>query len=195
MSITKDFFVACSYELYAGPNEVRDFIEQATPESPMQYMHGIGMMLSAFEQKLDGLKEGDSFDFELTPENGYGERFSDRVVPLDRKIFCVEDGKFDEEHVFMGARVPMQTVDGQRIEGQVIEMNDEKITLDFNHPLSGMYLHFTGKILEAHPATDEERAEIEALLQPHGNSCGFGCGCHDDAEESGCEGGCCGGCH
>ena len=55
MSITKDYFVSCSYDLYAGPNEVRDFIEQATPESPMQYLHGIGMMLPAFEQELEGL--------------------------------------------------------------------------------------------------------------------------------------------
>ena len=184
MSITKDYFVSCSYDLYAGPNEVRDFIEQATPESPMQYLHGIGMMLPAFEQKLEGLKEGETFDFELTPENGYGERFSDRVVPLDYKIFCDEDGKFDEEHVFVGARVPMQTADGQRIEGQVVDMNNEKVTLDFNHPLAGMHLHFSGKILEAH---------VEALLHPHGGSCG--CGCHDEDGEGGCEGGCCGGCH
>lgn len=189
MAITKDHFVACSYDLYAGRNEVRDLIEQATPESPMQYMHGIGMMIPAFESKLEGLNEGDTFDFELSPAEAYGEVFPDRIVPLDKSIFVNDEGVFDAQNVVVGARLPMMTEDQTHIEGLVTEITDDKVTLDFNHPLAGMHLHFEGKVLQAHPATDEEREEIEALLQPQ-HSCGCDCGCHDDEEGGSCD---CGG--
>lgn len=201
MSINKEHFVECSYDLYAGIGNERNMVEQATKESPMQYMHGIGMMIPAFEEKLNGLSMGDKFDFELTPDIAYGERRDDLVLSLDRQVFCNEEGEFDSENVIEGNMLPMMTADGQRVEGLVHEITSDKVVMDFNHPMAGMTLHFVGEILQEHPATEEDRKRIEAMMNPQE---GCGCGCHDGGDAScGCHsgeevsGGCCssqGGC-
>lgn len=194
MAIKDNHFVSCRYDLYAGSGDERNLVEQATAESPMQYMHGIGMMLPEFEKQLAELNAGDKFDFELTPEQSYGERREDLLLELDREVFTNDEGEFDSENVYEGNVLPMMTSDGQRIQGMVIEVTDAKIKMDFNHPMAGMHLHFEGEILEEHLASREEHERIQAMLQPQG---GCGCGCHDEGSEGGCcsSGGCSGGCH
>ncbi len=195
MAINKEHFVECCYDLYAGVGDERDMVEQATKESPMQYLHGVGMMIPAFEERLEGLSMGDKFDFELTPEAAYGARREDLLLSLDREVFCNEEGEFDSENVMVGNMLPMMTADGQRVEGLVQEVNEEKVIMDFNHPMAGMTLHFVGEVLQERPATDEDRRRIEAMSSPQG---GCGCGCHDEGDSAGgccSHGGCSGGCH
>ena len=107
-------------------------------------------------------------------------------MTLDKNLFYNGDDEFDSEHVYEGAIVPMRTTDGQIVNAQVIEITDDKVTIDLNHPLAGKDLHFVGMLLEARPATDEE-------LQRLTSGC---CGCHGGCEGGGCEGGGCegGGC-
>lgn len=77
------------------------------------------------------------------------------IVVLDKKIFEVE-GKIDKEMIQMGKVIPMQNEQGQPLTGLVIGIADDKITMDFNHPLAGQNLHFTGEIIEIRKATEEE---------------------------------------
>ncbi len=62
----------------------------------------------------------------------------------------------------------MMTADGYRINGLVTKVTDDKVTLDFNHPLAGKDVRFKGKIITVRDATPEE-------LQPQ-HHCGCGCG-------------------
>ncbi len=200
MAIQNDHFVQCCYDLYAGYGEERNLVEQATPETPLQYQQGIGMMIPAFEAQLAGLSKGDKFDFELSPENAYGERREDLCLELDKAVFTKPDGQFDSENVYEGNVLPMMTADQQRVEGMVIEVNEEKVKMDFNHPMAGMHLHFEGQVIEERPATEDDMMLIQAMLHPQGGGCGGGCGCGSDGghdEGGGCcsSGGCGGGCH
>ena len=69
----------------------------------------------------------------------------------------------------------MMSSNGQRLNGLVLEVNDESVKMDFNHPLAGEDLFFAGKVLEVREASDEEVAQI---LSGGG---GCGCGCSDDS--------------
>jgi FKBP-type peptidyl-prolyl cis-trans isomerase SlyD len=87
--------------------------------------------------------------------------------------------------------------DGQRMNGLVVEVKDEAVTSDLNHPYAGMGLAFEGKELSMHDATKEE---IQALINIITGQGGCGCGC--DSCGGGCDGcgdhdgGCdCGHCH
>ena len=103
------------------------------------------MMLPAFEKQLFGLKAGDKFDFVLKCEDAYGEPSEEAVQELPREIFVDSEGKLDAL-VVEGATLPLHTPDGQIIRGSVLEIKDEVVVFDFNHPLAGEDLHFIGTI-------------------------------------------------
>ena len=176
MKISTNKFVALSYDLTVGEGEERELMEKATAETPLEFIFGTDSMLQAFEKNIDGLAEGDSFDFTLTPEEAYGEYDDDHVVDLPRNIF-EQDGVLNEEVIFEGNTVPMMDTNGNRLNGSVVEVKEDVIKMDFNHPLAGETLNFSGKVLTVRESTPEE---ITALFAPQGGGCGCGsgCGCH-----------------
>lgn len=181
MKISTNKFVALSYDLNVGEGEERELMERATAETPLEFIYGTNSMLEAFEKNIDGLAEGDSFDFVLTPDEAYGEYDDDAVVDLPRNIF-EQDGKLNEEVIFEGNMVPMMDTNGNRLNGSVVEVKDDVIKMDFNHPLAGETLNFSGKVLNVRESTPEE---IAALFAPQGGcGCGPGCGCGDGEEDS-----------
>jgi FKBP-type peptidyl-prolyl cis-trans isomerase SlyD len=177
MNVSVNKMVTLSYVLKAGGNE-GDVIEQTPAESPLKFVFGLGQMLPAFESNLTGLKQGDDFEMTLEAQDAYGELDEDAFVELSKEIFLI-DGVFDEERFRPGNQVPMQTSSGQRLNGTILEVNNESIKMDFNHPLGGTNLHFTGKIIEVRDATEEE-------LMPSGCGCGCSCDSDDCSTDSGC---------
>ena len=181
MTIAPNKFVACQYELYVGNENERTLMEETTPDRPLEYIQGMGMMLPAFEKQLLGLKV-------LKCEDAYGQPEAEAVQALPREIFLDASGQLDEL-VVEGATLPMHTPDGQVVRGSVVEIKEDVVVLDFNHPLAGEDLHFIGSISEVHEATAEE---IEQFFGGH-DGCGCGCGHdHEEGEEKqhGCGGGC-----
>lgn len=172
MKIAKDAMVALQYELYGADNG--DLIEKTKEEEPFVFVFGQGTMLEAFEAQLKDLEVGNTFDFTLKPEEAYGEFNEDAVQNLDINIFKGEDGKVDTNIIKQGNVVPLMTQDGQRLQAVVMEVSEDKVKMDFNHPLAGETLHFKGKVEEVRKATE---AELSAMQ---------GCGC-----EGGGEGNCC----
>lgn len=193
MKISKNKFVSVIYDLHVGEGDERELMERATKEQPLNFIFGIGSMLPDFEQHLSGLDQGAKFAFSLTPDKAYGEHEESHVVELPKHLFEV-DGKFDDEHIKEGATVPMMNSNGERMNGSVLEVKDDLVVMDFNHPLAGETLHFSGEVIDVHEPTDEEIAEMNKLM-----SGGCGGGCHS-CDDDGCGdhdygGGCGGGCH
>lgn len=190
MSISANKYVTCTYELYAGTDDERELVEAATMERPLEYVHGMGMMLPEFEKQLFGLHSGDKFDFVLTAEQGYGELSDENILELSREIFLNEEGQFDTEMVFEGNVLPMYTPEGHTVQGTVLEVKADTVLMDFNHPLAGKSLHFIGQVVDEHEATAEE---LQHFIGGHGGGCGCSSGDDQDGQGgcSGCSGGCC----
>lgn len=186
MKISPNKFVSLSYDLNVGEGDEKELMEKATPEQPLEFIFGTNSMLEAFEKNVDGLVQGDSFDFVLTPDQAYGEYDDDHLVDLPKNIFEV-DGKMDESVVFEGNTIPMMDSNGNRLNGSVVSVSDDVVKMDFNHPLAGETLHFTGNVLSVREASAEE---IAALFAPQGGGCGSGCGCGSSDDSEGCGSGC-----
>jgi FKBP-type peptidyl-prolyl cis-trans isomerase SlyD len=197
MKIGKNKMVSLTYDLhYDDVNG--EMIEQATSEKPLSFVFGSGLMLPKFESYLEGLESGNPFEISLQDVDAYGELDENAIVDLPKHIFFI-DGEFDEEMVAEGNTVPMMSTSGQRLNGLVLEITDDTVKMDFNHPLAGESLFFKGAILEVREATDEE---IAATLGGGGCGCGSG-GCNsggcgdDDCGDGSCntdKGGCGCGC-
>jgi FKBP-type peptidyl-prolyl cis-trans isomerase SlyD len=192
MNISINKMVTLSYVLRAESKD-GEIIEQTSPENPLKFVFGAGSMLPQFESNLTGKTQGEDFEMLLSAQNAYGEVDEEAIVELPKDIFVI-DGNFDEERFQSGAVVPMQSADGRRMNGTILEIVDDIIRMDFNHPLAGLDLYFTGNIIEVREATEEE------LAPAMGCGCGSGgCGSHNHDDDHGCSdsgcgcssGGCC----
>lgn len=187
--------IAVAYKLYTVENGEKNLEEEAPAENPFRFLSGFGMTIPGFEAAIAPLNVGDTFDFVVPKAEAYGEYFEDHILDLDKAMFCI-DGKFDDKNIYVDAIVPLQNEDGVRFMGHVLEISDDKVKMDLNHPLAGLDLNFVGTVVESREATN---GEIQAMINhmSGGGHCGGGCsGCGGGGCEGGCgdNGGCEGGC-
>lgn len=179
MKIEREKFVAISYTLTVD-GQIAD---QATKEQPLEFVHGIGLLLPKFEEYLLGLEPGDKYSFTLSPEEGYGVKNDQMIIDIPKAAFEIE-GQIEEGLLTIGNRIPMMTQMGQPVIGIVVEVAELTVKMDFNHPMADKTLNFEGEVVVVRDATDDD--------YPH--SCGCGCegdcGCEGNCDE-GCEGGHC----
>ncbi len=135
-----------------------DLVDQATIEKPFAFIHGIGTTLPAFDAGLVGKEAGESFEFSIDSANGYGEHDSQKIQNLDRGIFA----EAPEGTLTVGNTLPMQYNDpgnssgAQTIYGTIAELTENAVKMDFNHPLAGQNLNFSGTIIGVRKATSVE---------------------------------------
>jgi FKBP-type peptidyl-prolyl cis-trans isomerase SlyD len=154
MKIGKDKVVTLTYVLRYNDNN-GDIIQEVKEDRPFVHLFGNGTLLPKFEANLDGKSPDDEFAFGLEPEDGYGAFTDEAIIELDMSIF-EKDGKVDDELVKVGNMITMQDQEGNPIDGRVLEIKTDKVVMDFNHPLAGKKLHFSGKIIDVRDATDDE---------------------------------------
>ena len=106
--------------------------------------------LEQYASKLLGKEAGDTFSVTVEPEQGYGERHDDLMQAVPKSMF---EGM--EIEVGMQFRA---TTDAGDQSVMIIEIQDEDVIVDGNHPLSGITLHFDVEVLEVRDATEEELA-------------------------------------
>lgn len=184
-------YISVSYRLYVDNEDGKVIVEEMKEDQPFAFITGFGITLEDFEKELEKMETGEEFDFTLPKERAYGEYEEGHVIDLDKSIFSINN-HFDQEHVFKGATVPLQNEDGNYFMGRVLDITDDKVKMDLNHPLAGKDLNFKGHVVENREATNDE---IQSLLN-HMSGGGCGCGCHDCGDD--CGDGCgddCGHCH
>ena len=194
LEIGKYKMVTLTYDLRVD-DEQGEMVEQATEAQPLEFLYGAGVMLPKFESHLAGLRQGEPFTIKLNKTDAYGEVNREAIVELPKHVFLV-DGNFDAELIKVGNTVPMMSSNGQRLNGLVLEVSDDIVKMDFNHPLAGEDLYFAGTVLNVREASDEEVAQIlsgggcgcgsgscstsscdDGSCDPNENSGGCGCGC------------------
>ena len=170
MSISEHSVVTLDFTVTNIDGEILDTTED---KQPLEYLHGTGYLVSGLEAVLEGKAVGEDFDVTLSPEQAYGERD-------DSLIQSVPGELFDGMEVAEGDTFVAETDDGHR-PVTIIEVSEETVVVDGNHPLAGMTLTFKGVVRAIRAATEEE---LE-----HGHVHGE----HDhDHDEHDHEGGCCG---
>jgi FKBP-type peptidyl-prolyl cis-trans isomerase SlyD len=143
MKIEKNSRVKLAYTLkYDGANG--EIIEQVSAENPLEATIGEEDLLEKFEEKILGLKKNDTFEITLSPENAYGNYDEEGIVSIP-KAELMEDVEGVE--ISEGEIVPIITDDDEEMEAVVLEIDGDIVTLDFNHPLAGETLYFSGKVV------------------------------------------------
>jgi FKBP-type peptidyl-prolyl cis-trans isomerase SlyD len=150
MNIKQNSVVALTYDLYTTENDQEIFVEKADEQNPLVFLYGQGMMLPKFEENLSGLAPGDTYDFELSAADAYGEKDETAITDLPIDMFSGMDTPQ------IDSVLPLQDNQGNQFRAKVTSVTNEAVTVDLNHPMAGQDLHFIGKILEVRDATPEE---------------------------------------
>lgn len=174
--------ISVAYELFAVDSLGRHLFERVPADKPLTFITGFGIMLSDFEDTLAGLNAGENFNFTIESDKAYGDYDDERVLELDREMFTI-DGKFDRERIYIDAIVPLMNQEGDRFMARVLDIRDNTVVVDLNHPLAGKALNFVGSVVESRQATEEEVHDL--ILQLTGSGCGGCGGCGDGSGECG----------
>lgn len=134
---------------YAVSDSEGTLIDSSYDHQPLAIIQGTGYLIPGLETALNGHKVGDKFEVSVEAKDAYGQREDGFVQTVPKSLF---EG-IDELEV--GTQLRASTDEGEQTV-IVIDMNDDEITVDGNHPLAGLDLQFDVEILEVRDATEEE---------------------------------------
>ena len=120
-----------------------ELIDSNFDTQPATFILGDGNLLPGFEAPLQGLKAGDHGEFVISPENEFGQRNPENMQQIARD-------NFDQESLNIGNVFSFQNGEGE-LPGVVIEISDDLVSVDFNHPLAGRSIIFKVEIVEVSP--------------------------------------------
>jgi len=147
MKVGKDKVVLMHYTL---KNDAGDVIDSSDGADPLPFLQGHGNIIPGLESALEGSKVGDKLDVSIKPEEGYGERMQDAIQEIPSSALQGVD------EVKVGMQLQSQDKDGNAFLVSVTKIEDDKITVDGNHPLAGQTLHFSVSIESIRKAEAEE---------------------------------------
>ena len=131
--------VRVNYTLTLSDGSIADTSEG---RAPLEFTLGAGEVVPGFDRGVTGLQVGESAEFTLTPEEGYGEPRPDLVLELPR------NPEQEEQEIEVGDTVYLAGPGNIPIPAKVLEFDDERVKLDANHPLAGEQLNFAVELVE-----------------------------------------------
>ncbi len=120
---------------YTGRLESGETFDTSEGRDPLTFQVGAGQLIPGFDQGVVGMEEGDKKTLTISPEEGYGPRNEQMVQTMPRAQVNAPD-------VAVGQVLGLETEDGRQFQATVTALEDETITLDFNHFLAGKTLLF-----------------------------------------------------
>lgn len=121
-------------------------VDSNLEEEPVTFTVGDGNLLPGFEKAMLGLKAGDERELLITPENGFGMPNSSNQQEVSRSDFP------EDIELSIGLVLSFSDAQNTELPGVIKEIGDEKVLVDFNHPLAGRSLVFTIKIHSVSPS-------------------------------------------
>jgi FKBP-type peptidyl-prolyl cis-trans isomerase SlyD len=146
MKVAENAVVVIDYTLKDNAGEVIDSSEGA---GPLAYLHGAGNIVEGLEEALAGKEAGAEVQASIEPAKAYGERHEDMKQEVPKELFG------GVENIEAGMQFQSETDQGPVLV-TVVEVTDEMVTVDGNHPLAGVHLNFDVTIREVREATAEE---------------------------------------
>ncbi len=139
-------YVELHYTLRDGRGNL---LEETGPES-YAFVYGMGAVVPGLEHALEGARAGEVLNVTVAPEDAYGLRDPTDVFEVDRSEFPHPDA------VEVGSEFTAEGDDGTELSMRVVEIHDDHIVVDANHPLAGETLNFHVVVSSVRAATNDE---------------------------------------
>jgi FKBP-type peptidyl-prolyl cis-trans isomerase SlyD len=147
-SVADDVVVSIDYSLTVNG----EVIDSSKEEGPLAFLQGHGNIIPGLERELAGMHVGDNKKVVVAPKDGYGEYDDAAVMEVPR-------GQFPAEiPLEKGVELHVTDEDGDSVHAVIVEVREDAVVLDTNHPLADETLHFDVTVVGLRAATAEELA-------------------------------------
>ena len=146
--VVNDLVVAIDYSLRVD-NEV---IDSSAGHEPLEYLQGRQNIIPGLEKELLGMAIGESKEVSVSPAEGYGEHDPEAFMEVPKNQFP------ENIPVEVGTELQVENEEGQPTYARIDKVENNVVTLNFNHPLAGKDLHFSVTVLALRAANEEELA-------------------------------------
>ncbi len=143
--ITKNKYVSLTYTITDENDNILERIDM-----PVQYIQGVkSQIIEKIESALTGHKTGDLVHVKLNPDEGFGPHqpeltFSDDISNVPPQFHSI------------GAEVEFQNEQGESKIFRVTHIDENKLTVDGNHPFAGKTITYNITVKEVRDATASE---------------------------------------
>lgn len=156
IAVGPDTLVTLSYVLF---DERGEAVESATPEEPLEYIHGYAQIVPGLESALEGMKAGERRSIVVPPEEAFGARDEAGVFDVDKEDFP------NSAEVVAGDEFLAQSPEGEPMTMRIVEVRADAFVVDTNHPLAGQRVRFEVEVSSVREASEDEIATAEAELE------------------------------
>ena len=146
MQIADQKVVVLHYTLTDNAGKVID----KSDDGSFAYLHGARNIIPGLEDALAGKAAGDELKVSIPPEEGYGQRDENMLQEVPKTMFE------DDSQISGCSQFHAQGPGGQTLVVTVMEVNDDNVVVDGNHPLAGIELNFDVMVVEVRDASEEE---------------------------------------
>lgn len=127
---------------YTGKLEDGSVFDSSRDREALEFTIGENQVIAGFEEAVEGMEPGDKETVTVAPEKGYGERVEALVADVEKDQFPAD---VEPE---VGQRFQVSQENGQNVVVEIVEIGNDVIKLDANHPLAGKELTFEIELLE-----------------------------------------------
>ena len=155
--VENDMFVSVHYK---GTLQNGEEFDTSKGRHPLEVQMGAGQLISGLEKALMGMSLNEKKALTIEPEEAYGH--------VDKSLtqsFARADVP-SEMNPEVGQIVALTSPEGQQVPAQIIEVDEEKVVVDLNHPLAGETLTFDIEVVGISSTPTQDHTE-----------CGTGCVC------------------
>lgn len=167
MQVEDKAYVAIDYKLTLDNGEE---IDKSPEGQPLGFIVGTGQIIPGLEKGLVGKTTGDTLQVTVEPDEAYGQPREDLVQELPKTQFP------DDVEIEPGMTFQAQGPNGPLMIN-VVEVQDENVKVDLNHPLAGKTLQFDVTINEVRQPTEAEMNEVVQSCATESEGCAPGCSC------------------
>ena len=125
-------------------------IDSSEGKKPLTYLHGAKNIIPGLEKPLVGKTQGAKLQVKVDPIDGYGVVRPELTTVVERSLFQ------GVETLEVGMTFEATAPDGSRQQVVVKKVEEDKVTIDANHPLAGVTLNFDVEVVGVREATQEE---------------------------------------
>ena len=125
---------------YTGTLDDGTTFDSSEGNDPLEFTVGSGQVIPGFDSALEGLEIGESKKFTIPSAEAYGDHNAEATQVVPKEAF--------EQEPVVGGVVELAAPDGRKLAAVIIEIVEENVTLDFNHPLAGKDLTFDIELVE-----------------------------------------------
>jgi len=126
---------------YTGTLSDGTVFDTSRSRDPLTFRVGSGLVIQGFNDAVIGMTQGDVQTFTIDAASAYGPVNEAAVQNVDKSRFP------DGFNAIVGETVSGQDGNGRQFSARIIDVMDENVTLDFNHPLAGQDLTFEIEIV------------------------------------------------